>query len=156
MSRARLFAVLRAVAPLVAVLALGCIFNRNGAFFAWETHRAFFGDVSIYGILACGMALYAAQVGSLIEVVNRFGSYFYGSILGVFILAVGVKRANGHGATVGLIAGMSAVALVSATTSVAFLWLNVVGAVVVTVVGAIVSAMTGRSDRQAEPSGPAR
>ena len=47
------------------------------------------------------VAIYAAQLGSLIEVVNRFGSYFYGSILGVFILAIGVKRANGHGAFVG-------------------------------------------------------
>ena len=45
--------------------------------------------------------------GSLIEVVNRFGSFFYGSILGVFLLAIGWKRATGNGAFVGLIAGMA-------------------------------------------------
>ena len=44
------------------------------------------------------MAVWAAQLGSLIEVVNRFGSFFYGSILGVFILAVGFRRATGTGA----------------------------------------------------------
>ena len=37
---------------------------------------------------------WAAELGSLIEVVNRFGSYFYGSILGVFILAIGFPRAT--------------------------------------------------------------
>ena len=43
----------------------------------------------LWGLFACGIAVWAAELGSLIEVVNRFGSFFYGSILGVFILAVG-------------------------------------------------------------------
>jgi len=94
---------------------------------------------AFWGLFACVMAVFAARLGSLIEVVNRYGSYFYGSLLGVFILALGVKRANGHGAFVGLIAGMAAVAYVATTWSVAYLWLNVVGAVVVTVVGTVVS-----------------
>ena len=42
------------------------------------------------------MAHFAVQLGSLIEVVNRFGSIFYGSLLGVFVLALGFRRANGH------------------------------------------------------------
>ncbi len=96
-----------------------------------------------WGLFACAFATVAADMGSLIEAVNKLGSYFYGSILGVFILALGVKQANGHGATVGLIAGMSVVAFVAATTNTAFLWQNVVGAVVVTVVGTIVSMLTG-------------
>jgi len=95
-----------------------------------------------WAIFACVMALYAAQLGSLIEVVNRFGSYFYGSILGVFVLAIGVKQANGHGAFIGLIAGMTTVWYVATNTRIEFLWLNVVGAVVVTVVGLFVSLVT--------------
>jgi SSS family solute:Na+ symporter len=95
-----------------------------------------------WGVFACVAAVYAAQLGSLIEVVNRFGSYFYGSILGVFILAVAVKRANGHGAFVGLIGGMVTVWATATYTGVAFLWLNVVGAVVVTVIGVAVSEAT--------------
>ncbi len=99
-----------------------------------------------WGIFASGVAVYAAELGSLIEVVNRFGSFFYGSILGVFILAIGVKRASGHGAFVGLLAGMGSVAWVAAFTKVAFLWHNVVGAVVVVAVGLLVSlvAPTGK------------
>ena len=65
------------------------------------------------------------ELGSLIEVVNRFGSFFYGSILGVFILAVGFPRATANGAFVGLLAGMACVGLAASDTKVAFLWHNV-------------------------------
>ena len=56
----------------------------------------------LWGLFACGVAVWAVELGSLIEVVNRFGSFFYGSILGVFILAVAVPLATGTGAFVGL------------------------------------------------------
>ena len=92
-----------------------------------------------WGLFACGVAVWAAELGSLIEVVNRFGSFFYGSILGVFILAIAFPRANGNGAFVGLFAGMASVAWFAANTKVAFLWHNVIGAVVVVVVGMLIS-----------------
>jgi SSS family solute:Na+ symporter len=92
-----------------------------------------------WGIFACAVATFAANLGSLIEVVNRFGSFFYGSILGVFLLAM-IPRARGIGAFVGLIAGMCAVAAVNfGAPSVSFLWHNVVGAVTVVVVGVLLS-----------------
>jgi len=98
-----------------------------------------------WGIFACIVAVFAADLGSLIEVVNRFGSYFYGSILGVFLLAM-VPRTGGSGAFYGLIAGMSAVAGVNYfLPSVAFLWYNVIGAVVVLMVGTLI----GRTPREA-------
>ena len=84
--------------------------------------------------------MYASTLGSLIEVVNRFGSYFYGSLLGVFILAIMTRRATGTGAFVGLIAGMTAVAAVAlGRPEISFLWHNVVGAVVVVLVGMTIS-----------------
>jgi Na+/proline symporter len=97
-----------------------------------------------WGLFASIVAVWAAELGSLIEVVNRFGSFFYGSILGVFILAVGFPRATANGAFIGLIAGMSAVAWVATTTNVAFLWHNVIGAVAVVVVGLAVSLVARR------------
>src|SRR6187397_1990797 len=94
-----------------------------------------------WALVACTVALYAARLGSLIEVVNRFGSFFYGSLLGVFVLAIGTKRATGNGAFIGLLAGIAAVAVVAFTyPAVSFLWHNVVGVTVVTVVGLVVSA----------------
>lgn len=100
----------------------------------------------LWGVFACGVAVKAATLGSLIEVVNRFGSFFYGSILGVFLLAM-IKRSNALGAFVGLIAGMSAVAAVSfGAPQVSFLWHNVIGAVVVLAVGLALS-FVGRAPR---------
>jgi SSS family solute:Na+ symporter len=113
----------------------------------------------IWGLFACAVAVWAAELGSLIEVVNRFGSFFYGSILGVFILAVAVPLATGTGAFVALIAGMASVAWVASFTNIAFLWHNVVGAVVVVIVGIVVSlierAARGGRDRSA-PSATVR
>ena len=94
----------------------------------------------VWGLFACLIATYAVSLGSLIEVVNRFGSFFYGSILGVFILAM-IPGARARGAFVGLLAGMAAVAAVSfGLPQVSFLWHNVVGAVTVAGVGMAVSA----------------
>ena len=97
-----------------------------------------------WGLFAVVVAVYAAQLGSLIEVVNRFGSFFYGSILGVFLLAIGVRRATAAGAFWGLIAGMTAVAAVARFTAVAFLWHNVVGVAAVLAVGTAISALARR------------
>jgi SSS family transporter len=101
----------------------------------------------VWGLFACGVAVWAAELGSLIEVVNRFGSFFYGSILGVFILAIAIPFANGHGAFIGLLAGMGSVAWAASYTDLAFLWHNVVGAVAVVIVGALVSLLTGTANR---------
>jgi SSS family transporter len=92
-----------------------------------------------WGLFACGVALWAVALGSLIEVVNRFGSFFYGSILGVFLLSF-IPFARGRGALAGLIAGMGTVAFVSfAAPEVSFLWHNVIGAVSVVIVGCLFS-----------------
>lgn len=48
---------LRVLLPLAVVLGIGCVFHRDGAFFAWETHRAVLREVSVHGILACGLTL---------------------------------------------------------------------------------------------------
>lgn len=92
-----------------------------------------------WGVIAGLFATYAVSLGSLIEAVNKVGSYFYGSLLGVFVLALGVRRAKGDGAFFGLLAGMGAVYLVSRMTNIAFLWFNIVGCVVVVMVGLLVS-----------------
>lgn len=106
---------------------------------------------AFWGGFACLIALQAGRLGSAIEVVNRFGSYFYGSILGVFMLAILTKRANGTGASLGLFAGMGVVALVAATTKVHFLWWNVIGAVAVFVVGYLISLATPTKVKAAPP-----
>jgi len=96
-----------------------------------------------WGIFAFCVALYAGQLGSLIEAVNQIGSFFYGSLLGVFLLAFFVPRSNGTGATTGLLVGMAAVFMVSITTDISWLYYNVVGAGVVVLVGLIMRGEVG-------------
>jgi SSS family solute:Na+ symporter len=95
---------------------------------------------AFWGAFACLIASQAGRLGSAIEVVNRFGSYFYGSILGVFALAVLAPRASARGAFFGLLLGLGAVALVAALTPIHFLWYNVVGATSVFVAGLLITA----------------
>ena len=106
-----------------------------------------------WGMFAGIVAVYASTLGPLIEVVNRFGSFFYGSILGVFMLATLTRRATGTGAFVGLICGMAAVGAVAVgRPDISFLWHNVIGAVVVFAVGmglSIFAQGSGRSVKAA-------
>ncbi len=123
-----------------------------------------------WGVFACVVATYATRLGSLIEVVNKFGSYFYGSLLGVFVLAIGTRRASGSGAFIGLLAGITAVAAVGNFPWIAdrwlrltgqdalmkiqsyfemsFLWYNVIGCVVVVVVGMVLSLIFPQKSKQ--------
>jgi len=99
------------------------------------------GATGVWGIFACIVAARSANLGSLIEQVNKYGSFFYGSILGVFLLAM-IPRARALGAFVGLFCGMGAVAAVAfGMPTVSFLWHNVIGAVTVVVVGMFLSAL---------------
>ena len=102
----------------------------------------------LWGIFACFVALYATTLGSLIEVVNRFGSFFYGSLLGVFVLAIGVPRARARGAFWGLLFGITSVWIASRFTDIAFLWFNVIGCLVVVIVGYLLS-LTVRDPKSA-------
>ena len=106
------------------------------------------GATVFWGIFACVVATYAATLGSLIEVVNRFGSFFYGSILGVFLLAM-IPRAKGWGAFLGLIAGMTTVGYFNFRTAVAYLWQNLIGAAVVLAVGIALGSFGEKSKSEA-------
>ena len=100
-----------------------------------------------WGLFACIVATFAATLGSLIEVVNRFGSFFYGSILGVFLLSM-IPFTKGIGAFVGLIAGMAVVAAVTfGAPDISFLWHNVIGAITVLVVGVLLSGFRRQETR---------
>jgi SSS family solute:Na+ symporter len=124
-------------------------YKRFGPQDASDAHVLWASRIAIlfWGLFASFVAIWAAELGSLIEVVNRFGSLFYGSILGVFILAVGFPRANSTGALAGMVAGMTVIVSLATFTTLAFLWHNPIGAFVVVSVGLAVSALT----RNAEP-----
>jgi Na+/proline symporter len=83
-----------------------------------------------WGLVSITVGEFATHVGSLIEAVNRFGSFFYGTILGVFVLAFFFREVGDTAAVSGVIAGQIAVAFCALFTNTAYLWWNVVGCVV--------------------------
>ena len=65
--------VFRAMLALTAVVLIGVIFNADGAFYAWHTHRDMLRQVSVYGILACGMTLVIIAAGIDLSVGSVLG-----------------------------------------------------------------------------------
>lgn len=100
-----------------------------------------FGRIATFfwGVFACIVAIYSTNLGSLIEVVNKFGSFFYGSLLGVFVLAIVVRRARSRGAFWGLLFGILSVWIASNYTNIEFLWFNVIGCLVTVLAGYLIS-----------------
>jgi Na+/proline symporter len=81
----------------------------------------------LWGAFCIAFALYANQLGSLIVAVNRVGSFFYGTMLAIFLLAFYVKRVGGTATILGAITAELAVILCAIYTDMAWLWWNVVG-----------------------------
>jgi solute:Na+ symporter, SSS family len=107
---------------------------------------------ALWGLFACVVATYAATLGSLIEVVNRFGSFFYGSILGIFLLAM-IPRVRANGAFIGLLCGMAVVGAVAYwVPSISFLWHNLIGVSVVMAVGYALSLGGDRATPDPTPA----
>ena len=132
-------------------------YRRHFVKHASDSHYVFVSKVSTFGwgLFACFVAMRAANQGSLIEVVNRYGSFVYGSLLGVFILAIATKRTTARGAFWGVVAGMAAVLTVAIELPwIAFIWHNLIGAVVVVTVGMAISYLQ-RPDAVAVPGADA-
>ncbi|MFN4235101.1 MAG: sodium:solute symporter [Bacteroidia bacterium] len=85
----------------------------------------------IWGILAIAVAMFANQLGSLIEAVNILGSLFYGTILGVFLVAFFFKKVQGTAVFYAAILAEIFVIAMFIFDSVAFLWLNLIGCLMV-------------------------
>ena len=96
--------------------------------------------MAFWGLYGIAFAQYAGRMGSLVEAVNILGSLFYGTMLGVFLLAFYFKPVKGTAAFIGALSGEIVVLYCFRFTSIAWLWYNVVGCFVVVGVGIILSA----------------
>lgn len=81
----------------------------------------------IWGVFCVIIALYASKLGNLLEAVNILGSLFYGTILGIFVVAFYVKRAGGRAVLIAAILTEVVVVSLWWFDVMAFLWLNLVG-----------------------------
>jgi SSS family transporter len=92
-----------------------------------------------WGIVCVGMALYASKMGNLLEAVNQLGSYIYGTILGVFIVAFYVKRVGGTAVFIAAVITEAIICLLGYLGSVAYLWLNPIACALVIIIGLLIN-----------------
>lgn len=84
-----------------------------------------------WGIFCIITALYASKIGNLIEVVNILGSLFYGTILGIFLVAFCMKKIGGTAVFYSALIAEAFIVYAWLNDLTAFLWLNVIGCVLV-------------------------
>ena len=91
----------------------------------------------IWGLFCILMALYASKMGNLIEAVNILGSLFYGTILGIFIVAFYFKKIGGSATFTAAIITEIIVFSCWVLDLMAFLWLNILGCLLVILIALI-------------------
>ena len=85
----------------------------------------------IWGVVCVIMALFASKIGNLLEAVNILGSFIYGTILGVFVVAFYFKWVKGKAVFYGAVLAELVVCILGFNDVVAYLWLNVIGCLLV-------------------------
>lgn len=84
-----------------------------------------------WGIVCIIMALFASKIGNLLEAVNILGSFIYGTILGVFVVAFYFKSVTGKAVFYAALLAELIVCILGFNNAVAYLWLNVIGCLLV-------------------------
>ena len=92
-----------------------------------------------WGILCLIVAHFATNMGSLIEVVNILGSWFYGTILGIFLCAFYLPKTQGKHVFWSAILAEIIVIVAWKYELMAFLWLNVLGCLLVMIFSSVLS-----------------
>lgn len=97
-----------------------------------------------WGIFCIIFAQFATNLGSLIEAVNILGSWFYGVMLGIFLVAFYLKWVGGNAVFVAAIIGEACVLAMYAFSDIGWLWLNVIGALAVFVISMLMEVIFSR------------
>lgn len=91
----------------------------------------------LWGVIAIAFALVGNLFENLIQLVNIIGSLFYGTILGIFLIALFFKSIKANAVFFAALITEIIVLIIFNQDGVSFLWLNVIGAVL-TIVTAII------------------
>ena len=92
----------------------------------------------LFGLLALAFAALFSLFENLIQAVNIIGSLFYGTILGIFLVAFFVKRVGGTAVFIAALVAQAVILYIHfSEIQIAFLWYNLIAPAIV-VVGAVV------------------
>jgi len=92
-----------------------------------------------WGIYAIIFASFANMLGSLIEAVNILGSLFYGTILGLFLVAFYFKRIGSNAVFIGGAIAESVVIACYIFTDIPYLWFNLIGCILVVLISSMLA-----------------
>jgi solute:Na+ symporter, SSS family len=84
-----------------------------------------------WGIIAIAFATFASLVENLIQAVNILGSLFYGTVLGVFLVAFYIKKIKGNAVFYAALIAEAMVLYLYVTSDIGYLWFNLIGCVLV-------------------------
>lgn len=93
---------------------------------------------AMWGLYAIAFALFANRLGTLIEAVNILGSLFYGTILGIFLIAFYIKHINGSATFIAALLAEIIVLLLFFFTAIPYLWFTFIGCLLVIVFALII------------------
>ena len=97
-----------------------------------------------WGFFSIAVAMFASKLGSLIEAVNILGSLFYGTILGIFMVAFYMKSIQGNATFWAAVITEILVIYIYLADVISFLWLNVIGCLMVMVLSLIIQKVFNR------------
>lgn len=98
----------------------------------------------ICGIIIAGFAFLVSNTNlSILEAISKYGSYLLGSMLGVFVLGMFTKKANEKGTIIGFFSGIIVVSMVAQNTNIFWMWNNLIGLTITSIVGYMLSFITG-------------
>ena len=104
----------------------------------------------LWGVVAVGFALFANLVENLIEAVNILGSIFYGTVLGMFLVAFFLKRVAGTAVFIGAVLAQTLVLVCFFSLSIGYLWYNLIGCAACVLLAVIAQLIVGGRARVAE------
>ncbi|RFZ92179.1 sodium:solute symporter [Mucilaginibacter conchicola] len=100
-----------------------------------------------WGIVCIAMALYASKIGNLLEAVNQLGSYIYGTILGVFVVAFYLKNIKATPVFIAAAITEAIICIMGYYETVAYLWLNAIGCIGVIIIAWLFNSFMGNKDQ---------
>ncbi|UCE43159.1 MAG: sodium:solute symporter [Candidatus Aminicenantes bacterium] len=137
---------LNALASVTVVDIYKRVFKKNAS----ERHYLIASKLAtvFWGIYAINFAMFANRLGSLIEAVNILGSLFYGTILGIFLIAFYFKKIGGHATFIAAIVAELTVLGCYFFTEIPYLWFNVIGCVLLITLAHLINPLVAAKNEK--------
>ena len=109
------------------------------------------GFTLLWGVIAILFASVGSLFENLIQLVNIIGSIFYGTILGVFLIAIFIRSIKGKAVFWAAILSEGIIITLFLFDVVSFLWLNVIGAILTVIFGLLLQSLFKEHSKASSP-----